>query len=493
MIFKNTIRKIKKSFGRYLSLIVIVFIGIAIFSSLQLCSPKIRDVQQHYYEDTNLMDYKINGTLGLTDDDVESLKQLEHVDQVIGSYSKEVFDGTDVVKVHAIEDEMNGFELIDGRMPTKDEECLADANHYQVGDTIEITEPNEEDDLEVKTFTVVGTIYSPLYTGTNYGSSQIGNGKLYSYLFVPKDVFRYEAYTEIYLTMEKDQEDIVYSNSYQEKSNKMLDEIEKDERIMCCSYHIGYVRHDSDKCGASVIVVPNSEKDTAYANTKADEIAAFAFSKRHEFHFTGTALEPEDAVREVMAAKGKPCFITDSGDNCTAGGPGCNTFILRQFLALEDYAEKRILFACISDEGCANQLADYALGSTVSFDLGIDEDALSAKVSLIATILAKGELHHHYGDQTAIGSCVTVRLKDRPIDIVIAQKAVSFAEKAQYDYAGINMDYDVIVVKQGYLYPELKQAAKYFVMSLTDGATNQRTEKIKYQKILRPMYPIDAI
>ena len=107
MIFKNTIRKIKKSFGRYLSLIVIVFIGIAIFSSLQLCSPKIRDVQQHYYEDTNLMDYKINGTLGLTDNDVESLKQLEHVDHVVGSYSKEVFDGTDVVKVHAIEDEMN--------------------------------------------------------------------------------------------------------------------------------------------------------------------------------------------------------------------------------------------------------------------------------------------------------------------------------------------------------------------------------------------------
>ena len=100
---------------------------------------------------------------------------------------------------------------------------------------------------------------------------------------------------------------------------------------------------------------------------------------------------------------------------------------------------------------------------------------------------------YHYGDQTAIGSCVTVRLKDRPIDIVIAQKAVSFAEKAQYDYAGIDMDYDVIVVKQGYLYPELKQAANYFVMSLTDGATNQRTEKIKYQKILRPMYPIDAI
>lgn len=275
--------------------------------------------------------------------------------------------------------------------------------------------------------------------------------------------------------------------------NQLLDEIESDERIMCCSYHIGYVRHDSDKCGASVIVVPNSEKDKEYAEAMADRIADFAFSKRHEFHFTGTALEPEEAIEAMINFDGSPCFISDSGDNCTAGGPGCNTFVLNQFMHLDSFNQKRILFACICDETNARMLDEHNVDDEVSFELGAELDALSAKIHIDGKILAKGELHHHYGDTTSIGRCVTIRLKDKPIDIVVAEKAVSFAEKEQYDYAGIDMNYDVIIVKQGYLYPELKKVAASFVMSLTDGATNQRTEKIKYQKILRPMYPIDKI
>ena len=229
MLFKNTIRKIKKSFGRYLSLIVIVFIGIAIFSSLQLCSPKIRDVQQHYYEDTNLMDYKINETLGLTDNDVESLKQLEHVDQVVGSYSKEVFDGTDVVKVHAIEDEMNGFELIDGRMPSKDEECLADANHYQVGDTIEITEPNEEDDLICKEYALKDKRIKYIKHKENKGSggarmTALREAKGYAIGFAdPDDTVALNAYEIAVSRMIINNTDIVCFNFYWIENDEVID------------------------------------------------------------------------------------------------------------------------------------------------------------------------------------------------------------------------------------------------------------------------------
>lgn len=225
MLLKNTIRKIKRSFGRYASLIVIVFIGIAIFTSLQLCTPNIRSVQQDYYDDTNLMDFKINGTLGLTDDDVQQLKLLDGADEVVGSYSKEVLDGSEAIKVHAIEENINGFSLIDGKRPKTNEECLADANIYDVGDVIEITEPESEDDLKVKKFRVTGTIHSPLYTGTNYGSSQTGDGKLYSYIFVLKDVFQYEAYTEIYVTMDKTTDDIVYSKTYKNHVQEFEKEI----------------------------------------------------------------------------------------------------------------------------------------------------------------------------------------------------------------------------------------------------------------------------
>jgi len=80
------------------------------------------------------------------------------------------------------------------------------------------------------------------------------------------------------------------------KINALLNEIEQDPRILSCSYQIGYVRHDSDKAGASAIVVPNSRADMAYAQQQADRIAEFAFSIRREFHFHGNAQEPDVAV-----------------------------------------------------------------------------------------------------------------------------------------------------------------------------------------------------
>lgn len=227
MLFKNTLRKIKKSFGRYASLIVIVFIGTAIFASLQLCTPNIKEVQQDYYDDTKLMDLKINGTLGLTDEDVSQVKKLDQVEEVVGSYSKEVLDGSHAIKVHAIEDDMNRFDLVDGKLPSKDDECLADADYYQVGDTITITEPANESDLKTHRFKVTGTIHSPLYTGTSYGSSQIGDGTLYSYIFVPKNVFQYEAYTEIYVRMKNTENDMIYSSTYKDDIAALKKEIEK--------------------------------------------------------------------------------------------------------------------------------------------------------------------------------------------------------------------------------------------------------------------------
>ena len=86
------------------------------------------------------------------------------------------------------------------------------------------------------------------------------------------------------------------------------------------------------------------------------------------------------------------------------------------------------------------------------------------------------------------------KVDEKPVTVVIQSYSVSFAERAQYEQANVDLDaYDLIIVKQGYIYPRLKELAKFSVMSLTDGATNQRTEKIQYRTILRPMYPIDEI
>ena len=277
--------------------------------------------------------------------------------------------------------------------------------------------------------------------------------------------------------------------------NKLLDEIENDARIMCCSYHIGYLRHDSDKCGAAVIVVPYTTEDQEYAAEKADEIAEYAFSKRKEFHFTGYADEPEQALDAMIQFPERPCFLTDSGDNVTAGAPGSNTFVLKQVLNLKDFNQKNLLIASITDTVlCDNYFSSKKVDEHVEFALGAENDNLSSKVNLVGTIVAIGDLHRHYHDETVVGTGWVVKLDDLPVTIVIANTPVSFAERSQYEWANIDIDqYDLIIVKQGYLYPELKAMAKHYVMSLTDGTTLQRTERLSYKKVCRPMFPLDDI
>lgn len=277
--------------------------------------------------------------------------------------------------------------------------------------------------------------------------------------------------------------------------NGLLDEIEADPRILCCSYHIGYLRHDSAKCGAAIIVVPYNPENESYARQKAQEIYDFVWARHRDFHFTGYADEPEQALQAMMDTKGGPVFLTDSGDNVTAGAQGMNTYVLRQLLALKDFRDKNILVAGIQDKGLYDKvLSQKKSGDRVSFEIGAAKSELSAKTAVSGEILSFGELHHHYHNEAVVGVCCSVRLDDVPVTLVVEDFPVSFAEKYQYDCANIDMEaYNFFVVKQGYLYPELKARAKRYVMSLTDGTTMQRTERLNYKTVRRPVWPLDDI
>lgn len=99
-----------------------------------------------------------------------------------------------------------------------------------------------------------------------------------------------------------------------------------------------------------------------------------------------------------------------------------------------------------------------------------------------------------YGEAGNYGPLVTITVKDKPIDIVVTDNNHSFVEKHQIDACGVSWDdYDIIVVKQGYIHPEMKDKGKLCVMALTDGATPQDTRLIPFKLIMRPMFPIDNI
>lgn len=101
--------------------------------------------------------------------------------------------------------------------------------------------------------------------------------------------------------------------------NVLLNKEEEDERILSCSWHVGYIRHDCPEAGCGIVVVPNGNSNYEYANEVADKLAAYIVSKRHEFHYTGLTMQPEQALQKALSYDDAPVFLTDSGDNVTSG------------------------------------------------------------------------------------------------------------------------------------------------------------------------------
>lgn len=277
--------------------------------------------------------------------------------------------------------------------------------------------------------------------------------------------------------------------------NQWLNEQEKDERILSISWHVGYLRHDTPVAGCGIVVVPNDNRYRSYAQELCRKACETIWSRRKEFHYTGLTMNPEDALAKALEFEGKPVFITDSGDNVTSGAMGANTFILHQFLNVENL-QKKVLFAAIHCPITCHTLMHKKINEKAHISLGMGIDELTKKAELDVTILHQGrqEGTKMYGEHGDYGPLVTVSVDGLPIDIAITDNNHSFVEKHQIDACGVDWDdYDIIVVKQGYIHPEEKEKGKLCIMSLTNGATPQDTRLIPFKRIMRPMYPIDEI
>lgn len=273
--------------------------------------------------------------------------------------------------------------------------------------------------------------------------------------------------------------------------NQLLNNYEQDERILSCSWHVGYIRHDTPLAGCGIVVVPQDNRYRAYAQQVADALYDFIWERRKQFHYTGRTMQTKDALHWALL-QDRLCFITDSGDNVTSGAMGANTTLLRQVLAIPNL-RKRILFASIQDPAVYARLAKLAQHTKTTIHLGMDLDELSAPITL--TVETKETSHQiptkilgHFGEQ---GDAILVSIENTTIDLLIANTNQPYVEKEQFLSAYVSWEsYDVVVVKCGYAFPQLL-AAGNCVMALTEGATIQDIRQIPFKRIMRPMYPID--
>lgn len=235
--------EIKKSLNRFLSIFLIVAMGVAFYSGIQASAPDMRATGDAYFDESSLMDLRVISTLGLTEEDLDALREVEGVKDVEGGYmTDELCQETEEKKVLHIEsilEEMNLLTPSEGRLPETASECFLDAsyaaeNGYQVGDTLELSDDEGEDSaLRSRSFTISGVGYSPAYISFDRGSSTLGDGSVSGFLYVLPEAFDQEVYSVAYLTVEGAMEATAYTEEYEDLVSQVMDRVEGIQDVQC--------------------------------------------------------------------------------------------------------------------------------------------------------------------------------------------------------------------------------------------------------------------
>ena len=145
IILKNSVKEIKKSYRRFLSLLLISMLGVGFFAGVKATTPDMQKTIDAYFDKEKLFDVKVVSTLGLTNEDVEKVKEIDGISDVYGIYSKDVFVNVDdvdiVVKVIELTSNINNVKLIEGRLPKEKNECVVEhqmiaRENIKIGDKI---------------------------------------------------------------------------------------------------------------------------------------------------------------------------------------------------------------------------------------------------------------------------------------------------------------------------------------------------------------------
>ena len=239
-LLKDAFKEIKTSYKRFISILCMALLGVGFFAGLRATSPDMVDTIDKYYKEQNVYDIQIISTLGLTDDDIKALQEIENVDKVYGTYSEDVLINIDnkeyVSKIMSLE-EVNKPVVTEGKLPENKNECLVEksflgATNKKIGDEI-IVESNEENELLQETkLKITGVADSPVYISRERGNTDLGAGAIDNYIYVNKENIDSEIYTEIYVTLKDGDKYETSSNKYEdyvEETKTKIEEI-KEER-----------------------------------------------------------------------------------------------------------------------------------------------------------------------------------------------------------------------------------------------------------------------
>ena len=231
-VVKDLLREIKHSWMRFVSVLAIVMISVAFFAGIKATAPDMKHTADQYFDKYNLMDIHVMSTLGLTEDDISAIADTDGVEKVQSGYFADVVSTQNsmetVLRIHSLssdadESYLNKVQLTQGRYPEKSGECLIEDAAFltlglEVGDTIHVSSGKDtlitDDTLKTDNFTIVGKVITPYYLTYDKGTTEIGNGKIMTFLMIGEEDFIYPCYTEALISVNGAKELNTYSKEY---------------------------------------------------------------------------------------------------------------------------------------------------------------------------------------------------------------------------------------------------------------------------------------
>lgn len=272
---KDFWREIQHTRSRFFSIMILVALSVAFLSGLKATAPDMKKTGDDYLDSLHLADIQVLSTLGLTDDDITSLRAQDKVKDAEGEYVIDAFASSDsldaVVKVLSLTGRgINEVLLRDGRMPERADECVVEENmlslmSISIGDTITLTPGDDlSDALAQDTYTVVGTVRSPVYLAVERGTSTLGSGTVKAYLYLPREAFTLDYYTAAYVRVSGAAEMTAFYSDYDDYIDAVIDELEPfgDARAQ--------LRHD-DLVDEATEKLDDAQKELDDAKAEADE------------------------------------------------------------------------------------------------------------------------------------------------------------------------------------------------------------------------------
>ena len=227
MLIKHIFMKIKDNYKRFLSLLSMALLGVGFYAGIQACSPDMLETLDDFYDKNNVFDIEIVSNLGLTDNDVKALSNINNIDKIIGIYSKDEYLNTIneqyVIRLIGLSNNINNVYLEEGRLPKNNNEIVVEKallkdNNIKINDNIIINNVN---------YKIVGTVLSPLYFSTEKPTTTLGSGKVDYYAYTLDGNIKNDVYTNIYITVSNAKDELTNSNKYKSLIENVKNDIDK--------------------------------------------------------------------------------------------------------------------------------------------------------------------------------------------------------------------------------------------------------------------------